>query len=61
MGSQDVAILLSKASSSTTFLMNCGKGESLGRQHVLALWLGVSKDMLPVKYFCLNKASFCIS
>ena len=29
-----------------------------GLPHVLELWLGVSKGMLPVKYFCSNKASF---
>ena len=27
--------------------------------HVLILLLGVGKDMLPVKYLCSNKASFC--
>ena len=29
-----------------------------GPPHVLRLWLGVGKGMLPVKYFCSNKASF---
>ena len=29
--------------------------------HVLKLWLGVSKGMLPVKYFCSNKPSFYVS
>ena len=29
-----------------------------GPPHVLRLWLGVSKVMLPVQYFCSNKASF---
>ena len=29
--------------------------------HVLELWLGSSKGMLPVKYFCNKKSSFCVS
>ena len=33
-----------------------------GPPHVLKLWLGVSKDMLPVKYFSSNKVpSLCQS
>ena len=33
----------------------------LAQPHVLQLWLGVSMGMLPVKYFCSIKASFCVS
>ena len=29
-----------------------------GPPHVLEMWFGVSKGMLPMKYFCSNKASF---
>ena len=29
-----------------------------GPPHVLGLWMGAGKDMLPVKYFFSNKASF---
>ena len=31
-----------------------------GPPHVLVLWLGVTKGMLPVRYFSFNKASFCV-
>ena len=30
-----------------------------GPSHVLKLWLGVRKGMLPVKYIRSNKFSFC--
>ena len=32
-----------------------------GPPHVLGQWLTVSKGMLHAKYFCSNKASFCVS
>ena len=32
-----------------------------GPPHVLQLWLGVSKGMLPVKYICSDISSFCVS
>ena len=32
-----------------------------GPPHVFELWLGVSKVMLPVEYFCSNKASFVLA
>ena len=32
--------------------------QASGPPHVLELWLGISKGMLPVKYFRCNKASF---
>ena len=35
--------------------------KDLGPPLVLELWFEVSKGMLPVKYFCSNKASFCVS
>ena len=46
MAFQHVVYLPSQAS---------GRGES-----VLKLWLVVGKDMLPVKYLCSNKDSFCV-
>ena len=48
----DVAFLPSNSTFSTTFLMNCGRGECLGPPHILTVWLWVSKGVLPVKYFC---------
>ena len=33
---------------------------ALGPPHVLKLWLGVSKGMLPVKYFLSIKAFFVL-
>ena len=32
-----------------------------GLPHVLQLWLGLSQCMLPVRYLCSKKASFCVS
>ena len=60
-GFQEVVFLPSRANLSTTFLMNCGRGESLGTTTRLIAVVGVSKSMFPVKYFCSNKASFCAS
>ena len=37
MGFQDVAFLLSRASFSTTFLLYCGRDESLGATTCLAI------------------------
>ena len=34
---------------------------TLGPPHVLKLWLGVSKGMLPVICLCSYKESFCAS
>ena len=32
-----------------------------GPSHVLELWMGVIKGMLPVEYIRSNKSSFCVS
>ena len=37
------------------------KANASGLPHVLKLWLGVSDVLLPVKYFCSNKTSFCVN
>ena len=58
MSVQDVAFLPSHTSFSTTYLTNCGSGESLGTITCLITVVGVSKGMLPVRYFCSNKAPF---
>ena len=58
MGFQDLAFLLSRASLPTTFLKNCGRGESLGKTTCPKTPVGVDNGMLPVKYFCSNKAFF---
>ena len=52
---QDVVFLPSGASFSTTFLKNCGRGESLGSTTCLNAVVGVSKGMLSVEYSCSNK------
>ena len=49
-GFQDVEYLPSRASFFTTFLKNCGRGESLRTTTCLKAVVGVSKGMLPVKY-----------
>ena len=59
MGFQDVVFLSSRASFSTTFLKNCGRGESLGTTTYLKAFVGLSKGILPVKYFRSNKTSLC--
>ena len=61
MGFQDVSFLPSRPGLYTTFLTNCGRGESLGTITCLRTVVGVSKGMLPVKYFHSNKASFRVS
>ena len=61
MGFQGVEFLPSKGSFSTTFLNNCGTGESLKTITCAKTVVGVSKGMLPEKYFHSNKASFYVS
>ena len=59
MGFQDVVFLFSEASfTTTTFLGNCGRGERLRTITCPKSVVEVCKGMLPVRYFCFNKASF---
>ena len=51
MGFRDLAILPSSASISITFLKNCGICESLRTTTCPKTVVGVSKGMLPVRYF----------
>ena len=51
MGFLDCEILLSRASFSTTFLKNCGRGESLQTTTCLKAVVGMSKGMLTVNIF----------
>ena len=58
-GFQDVAFLPLRASFFfTTFFIHCCRGESFRTTTCLKTVVGVCKDMLPVKYFCSNKACF---
>ena len=59
IGVQDAAFLPSRANFFTTFLENCGRGEYLGATACLKTVVGVSRGMLPVKYFCSNEAFLC--
>ena len=43
----------------THFLQIVVEVKASGPPHILKLWLEVKKGMLPVKYFCSNKASLC--
>ena len=61
MVSQDVAFLPSRDSFSTTFVKNCGRGESLRTTTCLKTVVRVSKGMLPVKYFLLQQGLFLVS
>ena len=56
MGFHDVEFLPSSASFFTTFLKNCGSSESLRTATCLNTVVGVSKGMLPVKYFFCTKS-----
>ena len=57
MDLQDVALLSSRAGLSTTFVKNWGRVKSLGTITCPKTVGGVSNDMLPVEYFCSDKAS----
>ena len=62
MGLQDVAILPARACFSDTFPKNCGRGESFVNTTCLNTVVWEGKGMLPVKYFCSNKAcSLCVN
>ena len=53
-----ISFLPYRASFFTTFLNNCGGGESLGTTTCPKTVVVLSKGMLHVKYFHSNKASF---
>ena len=61
MGFHEVASLPSQASSTPRFFKIVVMVKTSGPPHVLTLWLGVSKGMLPVRYVQFNKSSFCVS
>ena len=61
MGCQDVSFLPPRASFPPHFLTIVVEVKTSGPPHVLILWLGVSKGMLPVKYVPSNKTSFCVT
>ena len=58
MGYQNAAFLPPRASFPPHFLNIVVEVKASGPPHVLKLWLGVSKGMLPVKYVRYNKTSF---
>ena len=59
MGFRDVAFLPPLATFPPHFLkIVLALCKAYRPPHVLGLWLGVSKGMLPAKYFCSNKAIF---
>ena len=45
----------------TTFLNDCGRGESFRTTTCLRTVVRVSRDMLPVEHFSSNEPSFCVS
>ena len=61
MGFQVAGFLPSRASFFTIFIKNCCRDESVRTTTCLKTVVGVSKGMLPAKYFCSSKASFCVS
>ena len=61
VGSQHVAFLSSLASISPHYFGIVVLVKASIPQHVFNLWLGVSKSMLPVRYFHSSKASLCAS
>ena len=58
MSFQDVAFLSSRAGFPTTFKKIAVEVNILTQPHILQLWLGVSKGILPVKYFHSVKLFF---
>ena len=58
---QDVVFLPSKASFTSHLLIIIVVFEASGPPHVLKLWLGLSKGMLPVKYFDSLSLFLCCS
>ena len=61
MGFQDVAFLPPEIVFPPHFLKIVVEVGASGAPHVLGVWLGISKDMLPVKYFCSTKSLLCQS
>ena len=60
MSFQYVVFLPSLASFCTAFLKHfMVEVNTLGPPHVIKLRLGLSKGMLPVRYFCSNNSSLC--
>ena len=61
MGFRNVVFQSSRASHSSTFPKNYGRGESLGTTNCPKAVVGVSKGMVPVECFCSNNApSLCV-
>ena len=58
---QDVASLPYRANFPPHLLKIVVEVKASGPSHVLKMWLGVSKGMLPVEYHYSNKDYFCIS
>ena len=58
MGYQDVAFLPSRASFSTTFLKNCGRGESLGTTTFLKTVVGGRQGHAPCEVLLLQQSLF---
>ena len=56
MGFQDVSVLSSRASYSTTFPENCVRAECLGSSTFLRTIFGIGNGMLNLEYICSNKS-----
>ena len=61
MGFQDVVLLPSRASFSTTFLKNCGRGESLGTTTCLITVVGGKQGHARCKIPLLQQSLFFVS
>ena len=61
MGFQVVVFLPFRACIHSTCQKNCVRSENLWATICPKTLFGVSKVMTPVRYFCYNKSSFCIS
>ena len=58
MGVQDIALCPPKVVFPLHVLKIMVQVKVSGPPHPLEVWLGVSKNILPVKYSCFNKSSF---
>ena len=59
MGFQDVSFLPPVLVFAPHFLKIVVVVNALGLPHFLELWMGVSMDLLPLKYFCSNMFFLC--
>ena len=61
IGFHDVVFLPSRASFSSTFLKNCGRGESLSTTTCIKAVVGGKQGHAPCRILSLQQCLFCVS